>query len=60
MVHQGRYYHMMIFDKRLNDSYYFLLLKKEAVNKEHVTKNFDVTRFCCQNCLLRLRCLTGF
>ena len=37
---------------RVNDSYCFLLLKNDAVNKRHLTRNIDVTRFCCQNCLL--------
>ena len=31
----------------MNDSCCFLLLKNEAVNKRHLTRNFDVTRFCC-------------
>ena len=26
------------------------MLKNEAVNKKHLTKNFDVARFCRQNC----------
>ena len=25
-----------------------LLLKDEAVSKKHLTRNFDVARFCCQ------------
>ena len=35
-------------------SYCFVLLKNEAVNKRHFTRNFDMARFCCQNCLLNI------
>ena len=28
--------------------------KNEAVSNRHLTRNFDVARFCCQNCLLHV------
>ena len=31
-----------------------MLLKYEEVNKRHLTRNFNVARFCCQNCLLNI------
>ena len=38
----------------MNDSFCFLLLKNEAVNKRHLSRNFDVARFCWEKCLLNI------
>ena len=38
----------------MDDSYCFLLFKNEAVSKRHLTRNLDVSRFCCQNCMLNI------
>ena len=41
----------IVFSVCVPYSFFFLLFKNEAVNKRHLTRNFDVARFCCLNCL---------
>ena len=36
----------------------FYCLKNEAVSKKHLTRNFDVDRFCRQNCFLNIKCIS--
>ena len=47
----------IVFSVCVPYSYCFLLLKNEAV-KRHLTRNYDVARFCRQNCLLNKGWLT--
>ena len=67
MFPKGHHYRMIIFDKFPCQWIVFfcvclililvstlMLLKYEEVNKRHLTRNFNVARFCCQNCLLNI------